>query len=238
MFLAFETKAQQPNTWVIVSKDEMAKTFEKMSNSIKYVQTYSMVVTHASYENYKTNVPFERYVGYFKKDKNNYHSFLLGIHTIQNSKYRISVDSTAKIMMVANNDNNSIWDNYGLQDYKDILSICSTIKMINVGTDKLYRLEFKEPNPLTAHEFVMSAEGILKKITWYYAKEVQKDPEDKNSAKGKPRLEITFSEYKKNSSIPKNEFDENIYFTRNDKRLVLTDRYKQYELSDQRLIAN
>ena len=231
-------KAQTP-LWSSISKDEMAKIFEKMSNSLKNTQSYSMVVTHSSYENYKTNTPFEQSKGYFKKDKNNYHSFLLGIHTIQNTKYKMSVDTSAKVIMVAKNENNSIFDTYQLQDYKDLIDVCSSIKTMDIGTDKQYRLEFKDGYSLSSQEFTVSPDGILKQITLYYAKAVQLDPEDKNSAKVKPRLSISFSEYKKNAAFNyKNEFDESAYFYKSGEKLMLTEKYKHYELSDQRLPTN
>ncbi|MCW3084168.1 MAG: hypothetical protein JWP12_1534 [Bacteroidetes bacterium] len=230
--------AQQAATWATVGRDDMAKTFEKMGTALKNTPVYSMVVTHTSFENYKTIVPFERSVGYFKKNNNSYHSFLLGIHTVQNPKYRISVDSSAKIVMVANNDNNSIFNTYGIEDYKEVLNSCTTIKVISVGTDKLYRMEFKPGSQLTAQELVITEDGFLKKLTWFYSKEVQKDPEDKNSVKAKPRLEITFSELKKNPSFSKKEFDEKEYFSKKETKLLLTEKYKAYQLSDQRITLN
>lgn len=214
----------------------MAKVLGHISGTLNAMPSYSMTVTHASYENYKTPVPYERSAGYFRKDRSSYHSFLLGIHTIENQRYRISVDSSAKVMMVADKpDNNEPVSVYGLQDYKDAMESCTVIKVISIGTDKLYRLEYKSGYPLSAHELLVSDDGLLKKITWYYAQEVQKDPEDKNSPKDKPRLEISFSSYKKNPVFPKKEFDESSYFSKKDNRIIPAEEYRNYQVSDQRL---
>ena len=228
----------QDVAWKTITKEEMANVFEQLSNWFKSPSVYSFTVTHASYENYKTIVPYEKSVGYFKRDKINYHSFLLGIHTIQNKKYKISVDTASKIIMVANVDSSS-WDTYKLDDYKVLLESCVAIKVFNEKTDKHYRLEFREGYPLSSYEFLIAANGVLKEITWYYAKEVQKDPDDEHSAKVKPRLNITFSDYKKNQVFNyKNEFDESVYFFNKGNKLVVTEKYKKFEISDQRLILN
>lgn len=235
---SFSRVQSQDVAWKTITKEDMANVFEQLSNWFKNSSAYSFTVTHVSYENYKTIVPYEKSVGYFKRDKNNYHSFLLGIHTIQNKKYKISVDTASKIIMVANTDS-SIWDTYKLDDYKVLLESCATIKMFNQTTDKRYRLEFREGYPLSSYEFLIASNGVLKEITWYYAKEVQKDPDDEHSQKVKPRLSITFSDYKKNPVFNyKNEFDESAYFLNKGNKLVVTEKYKKFEISDQRLILN
>ena len=58
--------------WETVSKENMAKVFEQISNWLKNSTNYSVKITHASFENYSTETPFEKSVGYFKKENENY----------------------------------------------------------------------------------------------------------------------------------------------------------------------
>ncbi|MBK8705986.1 MAG: hypothetical protein IPN33_22145 [Saprospiraceae bacterium] len=228
----------QVAAWEDISKDNMAKVFEQMSNWFKNTTNYTVTVTHASYENHSTTVPFEKSTGYFKKEKENYHSFLLGIHTLQNLNYRIVLDTVNKVMMVAN-VNKSIWSTYTIEDYKYILKTCAGIQKTNSNLDKRYRITYPEGYPLERYEFLMANDGSLKEVVMYYSKKVAKDPNDENSEKVKPRLSITFSTYKKvQPGASGNEFDEKKYFVQKGNKLFPTKKYQDFTLSDQRLSLN
>lgn len=236
LLLAFIGKAQvqKPEN---VDKATMAKVFEKMNNWFKNTPAYSMKVTHASYENYTTTVPADRAVGYFKKDKNNYHSFLIGIHTIQNNDYKIVIDTAQKIMLVASPDQ-LVWNSYTTDNYIYLLQECSAIKVTTIGTDKKYRLEYKE-GPLACYEIVVDADGLLKEVVSFYAKAIKKDENDKNSPKVKPRIVITFSGYEKKPVFNyKKDFDESCYFIKKGSKVIPVERYKKFKFSDQRLVTN
>jgi len=235
LFVLFSTvQAQKAEN---VDKATMAKVFEQMNNWFKNTPSYSMTVTHASYENYTTTVPADKAVGYFKKDKNNYHSFLIGIHTIQNGTYKIVIDTAEKMMIVANPDQ-LVWNSYTTDDYVLLLKSCAAIKVSSTGHDKKYRLEMKE-GPLAYYEVVIDESGLLKEINSYYAKAIKKNEDDKNSPKVKPRVSIVFSGYKKNPIFDyKKEFDESNYFIKKEKRLIATGSFKNFKLNDQRYIVN
>ncbi len=238
MFSVSVMQSQSPEAWTKINKEEMSKVFEEMNNWFKNTSCYSLTVTHASYEDYKTITPFEISVGYFKNDKNNYHSFLLGIHSIQNSDYKIVIDTSQKIIMAANTDN-TIWSTYALEDYSTILNSCSAIKVQNLSNYKRYRVEFDKEAQIAAYEFLLNPEGMIKEIVWYYGKEIKKDEDDSNSIKVKPRLSITFSGYKSNPTLSYiEEFDERNYFTKKENKLLVAEKYKQFKLNDQRFILN
>lgn len=222
-------------SWTPVTKDEMSKVFEQMNSWFKNTSDYSLTVTHASYKDYKTTVPAEKSVGYFKKDKNNnYHSFLLGIHTIQNANYKIVVDSMQKVM-VASYPDKLVWTNYTLDDYTYILNSAVALKMTTYSDGKLYRIEFNKSATIASYEFLIDSDNLLSQIIWYYAKDV-KHTEDEKSITSKPRLCITFSNLKKNPELNfKEEFDESKYFFKKDSKLVLSEKYKKYKFIDSRV---
>lgn len=225
----------QGPVWESISKDKMAKVFEQTSSWFKNTSHYSVNVTHASFETWSKTVPFEKSTGYFKKEAENYHSFILGIHTIQNSKYKIVLDTANKTMIVAS-VGKSIWNAYTLEDYQYTLKSCTSIKMTNFGKDKKYRLEYGEGYPLERYELLVANDGLIKEVTMYYSKKIPRNPDDENSEKVKPRLNITFTGYKKApSGTDDNEFDENRYFIKKGNKLLPAKRYQNYTLSDQRL---
>ncbi len=221
-----------------VGRADMAKVFKQINSWFLNTPTYTLMVTHTSFEDYKTIVPADKSVGYFKKDRNNYHSFLLGIHTIQNKKYKVVVDSSQKIIIIANPDQ-LIWNNYTLNEYDTILKMCSTIKVIEKNSDKLYRIEFDQENPLSGYEFFVSTEGILKEMVWYSNQEIKKKPADASSETSKPRVHTVFSNYNTAPQLKyQSEFDETVYFINRNNKPIVTDRYKSYRLLDQRFNKN
>ncbi len=237
LFLTFflftvELNAQQQMT--IVPRVDMAKIFEKMNAWFRNTSSYSLTITHASYENYTTEVPVEKSVGYFKKEKESYHSFLIGIHTIQNDKYKFVIDTSEKIMLVANPDQ-LVWTGYTPDDYNVLLQNCISIQMSSVGTDKLYRINLPANSAIAKYEFWVNADGLPKEIIWYYNQEIQKDENDEKS-KVKPRVSIRFSDYKTTNSFSyKNEFSEDDYFVNQNSVLKPVGKYKSFKLNDQRL---
>lgn len=225
--------AAQSSSWKNIEREEMIKVLEQ-AGSIYRMDSYSIMVAHASYEDHKTIVPHERSSGYFKKDKSNYHSFILGIHTIQNENYKIVIDTLNKLMLVAKPDKN-ILSPHSIEDQKTMLNSCINLKTMNSGNEKRYRMELKEGYPLSAYEFLIDPQGMLKEITCYYTEKNKKESGTEN-ATITPRLSITFSEYKKNPPYNSSEFDEKKYFFIKDNRLMLTEKYKDFKLHDQRII--
>ncbi len=237
IMLVIILQAQTP-LWESVSKDQMAKVFEQVNHWFKTSSNYSVTVTHASYENYNTKVPFEKSTGYFKKENECYHSFLLGIHTIQNANCKIVIDTLNQSMMITNIDN-SIWSSYTIDDYKYTLKACKSIEVMKINNDKKYKLEYSEGYPLEKYEFLIGADGTIKEVVWFYSKKVPKNIDDENSEKVKPRLSITFSSYKKNvAGSVKQECAESKYIIKKGNKMFPSDKYKNYSLSDQRLAFN
>ena len=215
-----------------ISKEETGKVFEKTNTWFRETPVYSLDVVHASFENYTTSSPADKAVGYFKKDGKNYHSFLLGIHTIQNKDYKIVIDTAEKIIAVANPDQLN-WLKYTQDDYKVFLKNCTAIRTSKTGRYAFYRVELPENNPVAAYEFLIDEKGLAREISWYYNKEVKKD---ENSPAAKPRMRISFSGYNEEPSFSYSEtFSEEPYFEKKNDKLVVTEKYQHFKLLDQRI---
>jgi isocitrate dehydrogenase kinase/phosphatase len=140
---------------------------------------------------------------------------------------------------MAANPDQLVWNTYSLEDYNIILKTCSAIKAIDNGLEKKYRIEFAGSTTISHYEFIFTHDGLLKEMISYYSQEIQKDEDDKNSPKVKPRISISFSAYKITPVLNyKEEFDESRYFTQINNRLIPAERYKRFKISDQRLYKN
>jgi hypothetical protein len=230
MWVLFITQAKAQS--IPISKEEIGKVFEKTNTWFRETPVYSLDVVHASFENYTTPLPADKAIGYFKKDGKNYHSFLLGIHTIQNTEYKIVIDTAEKIIAVANPDQLT-WLKYTQEDYKVFLKSCTAVRTSKTGRYTFYRVELPENNPITAYEFLLDEKGLAREINWYYNKEVKKD---ENSTAAKPRMSISFSGYNEAPSFNYSEtFSEVPYFVKKNDKLVVTEKYKNFRLLDQRV---
>lgn len=230
LFLMSAANAQS----VAISKEDMGKVFGKTNTWFRTTPVYSLAVTHASYEDYTTKTAVEKSSGYFKKEKNNYHSFLIGIHTIQNSQYKIVIDTTQKIIMVSNPDQLT-WLAYTQEDYQAMLKNATATRMNKTGRYTFYRVELPEYNPVGAYEFLVDEKGLMREISWYYNREVKKDEND-DASRVKPRMGISFSDYKEDISFNyADTFSEALYFEKKNNKLVLTEKYAAFKLLDQRI---
>ena len=229
-FSFHKIKAQE-NT---ISKEEMGTVFESTSNWFKNTPSYSLDVTHASFENYTTDVPSDKITGYFKKEGGNYHSFLMGIHTIQNKQYKIVVDTSEKIIMVANPDQLT-FISYTQEDYKVFLKNSTATRKIKTGRYTFYKVELPEENPMSSYELLVDEKGLLREVKWYYNKEVKMDANDPESAV-KPSMSISFSGYQESPVFNYAEtFSEAPYFAQKDGKLQLAPAYMSFKLLDQRI---
>ena len=71
VFLSMPLQSITHSTTTDITKEEMSGVFEKLNNWFKNSNSYSLTITHTSYKNYQTNEPFEKSVGYFKKEYKN-----------------------------------------------------------------------------------------------------------------------------------------------------------------------
>lgn len=218
--------------WQNAKKEEVAKVFGDMSRWYSATATYSVTVTHSSYRDYTAQTPADISKGYFKKDKENYHSFLLGIHTVQNKRYKVVVDTINEVIMISDPDK-AMQSVFTQVDYEASLGLCAAVKEGAVENGKAYRVEFKESFPFTAYEVRMDNGGMMREMTLFYNRELPLNPDDKNSKKVKPRVSISLSAHNKSASFSyAEEFDESKYFIKKDNRYYPTDRYRKCKIMD------
>jgi hypothetical protein len=228
---SFQGMRAQDNS---ISKEEMGKVFEATNNWFRTTPSFSMGVTHASFENYTTEAPADKTSGYVIKEGSNYHSFLLGIHTIQNKYYKIVIDTAEKIVVVANPDQLTFLS-YTQDDYKVFLKNSTATKMIQAGKYTYYKVELPAANPISFYEILKDEKGLLREVKWYYNQQIRKDPNDASS-NVKPRMSISFSNYNESPKPNYTEtFSESPYFIQKDGKLVVTVAYHTFKLLDQRI---
>lgn len=224
------------DNWTSITVEDMAKETKKIESVYKDNVGYSFSISHVTYKNYTTAKSEDKMTGYFIKDaKNNYHSYILGVHTIQNNKVKITIDSLNKSIQI-NSPDRSFTKEVKLSEVEDMLKICSSVKKQDITTGKKFRMEFSKTRKYSAYEVWVNASSQLEKLVMYFNAEFPSDPGDENSAKTKPRAEVLFTNYKTGLKPDyKSYFDETKYITFKGDTYVGSSTYKEYKIYDLRV---
>lgn len=216
------------SAWKTISKEEADKIMANTSGWYKNISAYSVTVTHSSFVGTQAT-PYERKSGYFKMKGKNYHSYMLGIHSIQNEKYHIVVDSTSKTIMV--NNPQEIKSGIESASSPEMMKLCEKYSLLKTNEASTLKLSFKKGNAVEAYELKLNKDNSPAEIIIYYAK----SPEKKQDVSKKPRLKIAYSNYKKNITIDAKEFDISKYVTVSGNNITPTNAYKEYKIADVRV---
>lgn len=207
--------------------------FSDLNRKLGEQTAFSVNVIHRTFQNYQTTQWAFQYDGYIHKLGKSYHSLLMGIHTIQNEKYRIVLDTTKHIMLVSSPSEEIDLGNYAAQNEK-MLQACKEIKT-KTDTDKtLFHFTFGSKSPYSKSELAFNKEHMPLYIKIFLNKEVKvkKDGVEKLE---KPRIEVNYTNYTKNQKIGAAYFSEKKYFTESSSGLQLTEAFKDYTIKDLRV---
>jgi len=175
--------------WRETDKHTMSVNLNSIAKYLQNKQQYQVYMTDASFENYTTPVAHEKSSGYVKKEGQKFHNYMMGIHTIQNSKCRLVFDSTKKILIVSD-PLKAINDIISDTAFNRYLKVCNKMKLARSGGIIYIKLEFNSTYPLSEMTMTIK-DSLVEKIVMYYQHEVKS-----NNKSAKPRVEITFEKWK------------------------------------------
>lgn len=234
-FVCLSFSHKQKNAgWEVSSKEEFTGAYDKATAWFSKNMNYKVNVTYASFSDHNTVNAYEKSDGFYKRNKNYIHSSALGITTIQNEKMCITVDSL-NALIVLNNKKQVNQTPVDLTALSELLNNVKSIKkQIVTSTETTYQLEFKPNSTYSSYELKINDKGLLVGMKYFFSKEVKKE-EGETTLKGKPRIEVTFSNYQTNVNFAyEKEFSEKIFFKEENKKIVLNEKYKKFELKDYR----
>jgi hypothetical protein len=220
------------DNWQKSTKEELMSAYNNAIAWFSKTVNYQVDIQYASYSNYFSAVPYDRSDGVYKKSNTNFYSAVLGVNITQNEKMRIVVDTAEKMIIL--NNKTQIDQPVDSKAFSGLLDNAGTIKKQTLASgEKAYRIEFKN-GTFSAYEFRVDAAGLIAEVKYFYAAEME-DGDDNKKVKGKPRIEIRFSNYRTDQKfIYEKEFSEKKYFKTEGAKMVLADNYKNFELKDYR----
>jgi hypothetical protein len=228
--------AQSNPQWKTITKEKAKALIGGMRTWIDKHPDYSVNLNYYSYKNYTDLSPFDKSVGYLKRNGENVHSLAIGIKNIQNATYRLAIDTARKVILVGNPRKGG--KSVGDIDTSQLMSKVEKFSSFSGNDESGLKVEFKKNASIGSIEIFTGKSGEIKKIVWYYASRVTNiDETDKeNNDASLPKVEVIYSNYNVNVSFDyKKEFDEKQYFTLKDKVFVPTQKYKEYKIKDTRI---
>jgi hypothetical protein len=219
--------------WKVLSAKEANTKFAELNSKINELSSFTVSVSHRTFENYETTKWAFQYDGYVKKQGNNYHSLLMGLHTIQNEKYKLVMDTSKHIILVSLPSEQVDLGNYTAQNEK-LMSACKEIKMKTEPEKTIFHFVFNEMMMYSKSELSFNKELLPLSIKIYLNKQV-KVKKDGVEKLDKPRVEVNYTNYIKNVKFSANEFSEKKYFREVNSSFIPAEAYKDYTIKDLRL---
>ena len=225
--------------WEPASKQEIISAYQKSCEWFSNTSSYFFRLKYTSFKDAISNIPLESSEGYYKRVANNCITEAMGIKTIQNQSFRITVDTSDKLITIMDPGNLSPAIT-SLAEMETLLGNTKSLKKARHGKKILFRIEFYKNEQFEAYEFLVNEKGILESLTYYYSEQTEKVYSEKYSGKpaeikSKPRLEIRFFGHEIPARSVESEFTERTII-RNDKgKLSLVAAYRNYRILDYRL---
>ncbi len=207
-----------------LSKDEFTKVLSEVNNWYLSTPNYSFEIKYISYNDYITKVPVEKQEGHFVKRGNNYLSSAIEGVTMQNDKYKVSLNNEEKIMAVSHPDS-TLKTGIQINEYQGFLNLCSELKCKNLDYEKLYEMNFGKIASITKIQIGVNSLHQITRVIMFYRR---KTNENKNGSVITPRLEIILTNYKTTNSTV--SFDESQYFTMENKKIRPVGKYSNFKI--------
>lgn len=215
---------------------DFASAFQQVNATYAKTPNISMQVQYSLFTNYVSTVPFENSIGFFVKEKGNYYSKLLGITTIQNSRYKLSVNENEKVIIVSNPAESEKAPSLPMID--SMLVRCSSKEVVDLdnGT-KRYILHFEKTvfSEFDRIDIEINAAHFVSKLVLFYREAVNLDESNTELKKEKPRLEISYSSINTQPVISQEQFSEKHYINVNGKQIVLNSSFSNYRLLNHKI---
>jgi hypothetical protein len=216
--------------WVSVDRKELSQTLEALNRIIAKIEYGGATITTASYDDYISTTYHQRTEGYFKRSGNEYYSYMLGTRTIQDNDQRIVIDSSKKVICIADPtiSMNNVVD---AGSYASMLKACSSIQKAQWEGYTYYKMVFPPGQRMTSYEFSIK-DSLLQRIVIYY------DIEVKKGSKIKPRMEVEFSNWKTGTKYSADVFSIGKYVSKKGDDFYLKEPYAgKYKLLDERVLS-
>ena len=145
-----------------IKSDEAAQIIKKLSDWYKDEDTYSMDIEIRTYKEFSSDLVHDSQRGFVKKKGRNFHSFMMGTHSIQNNKYRITLDSARNFMSIKDAEQN-MWENISLEILGRYLNASSNITVLDLNGNYILKIVPPINSALKQYELIYDNKNRITK---------------------------------------------------------------------------
>lgn len=212
-----------------ISVDEMTELMQNVNN-IYNQKEYHVAIEISSYKGHYSIIPEDNSKGFIHKKNETVEQYQLGIYSLQNKQIKVMIDSTENIVGITYPDSTfsqtfAIDTGY-VNKYKN--AITNVSKTENDNGVVLLNIFYKKGLPFEKI-YIRIHQDFIEEITLFYANEIEYENDNSQLLKDKPKLKINF---RKMISNQKTKFNLTDIVYKVDKKYVLTDKFKNFELID------
>lgn len=188
--LSLAAEKGDAQTWQSSTPQELLERIEANGKLYEAVTSYRLLVDMASYRSTDDVVAFDEAQSTVVKSGKRYRVDALGMVTVQDEQYRVTVDSAERMIMVGRAGD--IMDVVGADHARIIIENAASVTKRSQRDGVTFRVVFRKGAYYTQLENTYDTEGWLKKIECYWGVEVKENPDDPKSPGYKPRVVMRF----------------------------------------------
>jgi hypothetical protein len=223
--------------WIKIDEKETLTALKEGMNWYGKQKNYQVNILYESFEDYVTLVPSDKSEGYYKQEGKNYHSFALGIHTIQNERMKLIIDSARKTMIISDKDTATRMSPYSSDEILKLLSGTKGMLKQGIKEGVQYRIDCGKNSSFERYEFTIGKDNMLCKLCYYLREAISHDVNNPKALKTMPRAEIKFyNPVSKPALDYRKEFDESKYVVKKDNGYATTESFRKFRVKDLRII--
>lgn len=222
--------------WKAIPEREVEEVSREIGAFYTGKAQFSVNVVHQTYKGHGSNTPYDQSEGYVRRSGEQYHSYMLGVHTYQDKVVHFVVDSIQKTIVVSDKKNMAPQEGINLETALARENLLSCRKGVQDKKD-VYRVDYKKGYTLQATELGVNADHSLAWITVYFREAVAVSNES-DAARVQPKARIVYNGYNFAPRFTEKEFSHTTYFSIKEKKLVINNRYRNYQLLDNRITKN
>lgn len=223
----------QTINWKPTDMKTIAAEYRKVADYYNRISKVSMQITYTSFQTHTSTAIIDKSIGFYKKDGLNYHTYIMGNRTIQNSKYKFTINEESKTILVWNPDKkiNTVME---LDEKRLDSTIIVSLQTAQSVKGSRYRIEYQKGLGIEAIEYFVSKTGFVNEIEFFYCRNYVNEEGANETVY--PRLNILFTDINTKYVPVKNDFENSKYFFEKDSVLYLNPTYKLYKIRDYRSV--
>lgn len=214
-----------------LNSQTVAEVFKEVNAKYAKTENLSMDIRYEVFQNYSAPVSYESSSGSFVKQGSYYFSSLLGITTVQNKKYALSVSENDRMIVVSNPT--KVGKAPSQVETDSLLKRCTSTEVKKTtGGSTVCVLHFENApfSEFDRIEIEVGTNSFITSMTLYYRQEVSLNESDPQLKKEKPKLVITYSNINTSPVIKTDQFSERKYIIDNGGKITGTPAYSNYRI--------